>query len=100
MSAAGAKISWAGSRLSLPLTIAIRIYQWTIRPLIGSNCRFHPSCSEYAIEALEIHGVWRGALLAGWRILRCNPWAPGGWDPVPPCPHHHNGSLAKGSDTP
>ena len=61
----------------------VRAYQWTIRPLIGANCRFHPSCSEYAIEALRAHGAGRGSLLAGKRILRCNPWHPGGYDPVP-----------------
>jgi uncharacterized protein len=62
---------------------AVRAYQWTLRPLIGANCRFHPSCSEYAVEALRGHGAGRGALLAGKRILRCNPWHPGGYDPVP-----------------
>ncbi|MBX5452429.1 MAG: membrane protein insertion efficiency factor YidD [Acidobacteriia bacterium] len=61
----------------------VRLYQWTLRPLIGAHCRFHPSCSEYAIAALERHGAWRGALLAAWRVLRCNPWNAGGFDPVP-----------------
>lgn len=69
---------------ALLLGALVRIYQWTVRPLIGSNCRFHPSCSDYAIEALATHGAWRGSLLAGWRILRCNPWVAGGYDPVPP----------------
>ena len=68
---------------ALLLAGLVRIYQWTVRPLIGSNCRFHPSCSDYAIEALAIHGAWRGALLAGRRVLRCNPWVAGGYDPVP-----------------
>ena len=63
---------------------AVRAYQWTIRPIIGANCRFWPSCSEYAVEALRTHGAMRGAGLAGWRILRCNPWCEGGYDPVPP----------------
>ncbi len=62
----------------------VRAYQWTLRPLIGANCRFHPSCSDYAVEALRTYGAGRGALLAGRRILRCNPWHPGGFDPVPP----------------
>ena len=61
----------------------IRVYQWTIRPLTGSHCRFWPSCSEYAIDALRQHGAVRGGALAAWRILRCNPWHEGGWDPVP-----------------
>jgi uncharacterized protein len=61
----------------------IRTYQWTIRPFIGANCRFYPSCSEYAIEALRQHGAWRGSALAAKRILRCNPWHEGGYDPVP-----------------
>ncbi len=62
----------------------VRLYQWLLRPLIGGHCRYHPSCSAYAIEALQTHGPWRGGGLALWRILRCNPWMPGGIDPVPP----------------
>jgi uncharacterized protein len=62
---------------------AVRVYQWTIRPLIGANCRFWPSCSEYAVEALRVHGAARGTALAAKRILRCNPWNEGGFDPVP-----------------
>ena len=76
--------------MSVPAEIAVgavRAYQWTVRPLIGANCRFWPSCSDYAVEALRTHGVLRGAGLAGWRILRCNPWCDGGYDPVPPCGH-------------
>jgi putative membrane protein insertion efficiency factor len=66
------------------LTGAVRAYQWTIRPVIGAHCRFEPSCSHYAIEALGRHGALRGSALAAGRILRCNPWHPGGDDPVPP----------------
>jgi uncharacterized protein len=62
---------------------AVRVYQWTIRPFIGANCRFWPSCSEYAVEALTTHGAVRGTALAAKRILRCNPWHEGGVDPVP-----------------
>ena len=65
------------------LTGAVRTYQWTIRPLIGANCRFTPSCSEFAVEALAAHGALHGAVLAGRRVLRCNPWTEGGYDPVP-----------------
>jgi putative membrane protein insertion efficiency factor len=70
------------------LAAAVRVYQWTIRPLIGANCRFEPSCSDYAIQALASHGAWHGSLLAGRRILRCNPWVAGGADPVPACTHN------------
>ncbi|MCS6890974.1 MAG: membrane protein insertion efficiency factor YidD [Rhodovarius sp.] len=69
---------------TLVLTGAVRAYQYTLRPVIGAHCRFWPSCSEYAIEALHRHGPLRGAALSAWRILRCNPWNPGGVDPVPP----------------
>ncbi len=65
------------------LTGAVRTYQWTLRPLIGPNCRFHPGCSEYAVEAIAAHGALRGTGLAARRILRCNPWNEGGYDPVP-----------------
>ena len=63
---------------------AVLAYQWTLRPVLGCNCRFHPSCSDYALEALRGHGAVRGAWLAARRVLRCNPWHPGGLDPVPP----------------
>jgi uncharacterized protein len=62
---------------------AVRTYQYTLRPFIGPQCRFEPTCSCYAIEALRQHGAARGAALAAWRVLRCNPWTPGGYDPVP-----------------
>jgi putative membrane protein insertion efficiency factor len=62
---------------------AVRAYQWTVRPVIGPHCRFWPSCSDYAIEALRTHGAARGAIMASKRILRCNPWHEGGVDPVP-----------------
>ena len=61
----------------------VRGYQWTVRPLIGANCRFHPGCSDYAVEALRTHGALRGGALSARRILRCNPWNEGGFDPVP-----------------
>lgn len=69
---------------------AIVTYQWTLRPFIGAHCRFHPSCSHYAIEAVTGHGALKGAGMATWRILRCNPWNAGGYDPVPqPRPGAH-----------
>jgi putative membrane protein insertion efficiency factor len=76
------------------LAVGVRAYQWTIRPVIGDNCRFEPSCSHYAIEALERHGALRGAILAGRRILRCNPWHEGGYDPVPPPKPCSQGRMA------
>ncbi|VXC71266.1 Putative membrane protein insertion efficiency factor [Pseudomonas sp. 9AZ] len=74
----------------------VRLYQYLISPLLGPRCRFHPSCSHYAIEALERHGARRGSWLAVRRLGRCHPWHPGGYDPVPlphtHCPreHHHD----------
>ena len=61
----------------------VRFYQYAISPLLGQNCRFFPSCSEYTREAIEKHGACRGMLLGAKRILRCHPWNPGGFDPVP-----------------
>ncbi|MBR5322918.1 MAG: membrane protein insertion efficiency factor YidD [Clostridia bacterium] len=62
----------------------IKIYQKYISPLKSKpSCRFYPTCSQYAIEALEIHGFFKGSILAIWRILRCNPFCRGGYDPVP-----------------
>jgi uncharacterized protein len=65
------------------LLALIRVYQYTLRPLLGANCRFYPSCSDYAREALEKHGAMKGVWLAVRRILRCHPYHPGGYDPVP-----------------
>lgn len=62
----------------------IRVYQYLISPLLGPRCRFYPSCSHYAVEALQRHGPLRGGWLAARRILRCHPLNPGGYDPVPP----------------
>ena len=63
--------------------ILIRLYQWTLSPMLGARCRFYPSCSCYAHEAIERHGALRGAWLAAKRVLRCHPFSPGGYDPVP-----------------
>lgn len=65
------------------LGAALRGYQWFLRPLLPPGCRFHPSCSEYAVEALARHGAWQGSWLAARRICRCGPWNAGGHDPVP-----------------
>jgi uncharacterized protein len=61
----------------------IRVYRYALSPMLGTNCRFTPSCSEYSLLALERHGLIRGGGLALRRIVRCNPWCHGGYDPVP-----------------
>lgn len=71
------------SLLALPLIGLVKCYRYAISPLLGRNCRFDPTCSEYAIEALSRHGAWRGSWLAAKRISHCHPWHPGGYDPVP-----------------
>lgn len=74
-----------GQRLILILPrILIRGYQLLISPLLGPRCRFHPSCSHFALEALDAHGPWRGSWLTLRRLGRCHPLNPGGYDPVPP----------------
>jgi putative membrane protein insertion efficiency factor len=62
----------------------IRAYQLFLAPIFGTGCRFQPSCSSYAMDAIECHGPLKGAWLGFWRILRCNPWGGSGFDPVPP----------------
>lgn len=61
----------------------IRLYQLAISPYLGSNCRYYPCCSRYALEAVEQHGAGKGSLLTVRRIARCHPWHEGGYDPVP-----------------
>jgi putative membrane protein insertion efficiency factor len=61
----------------------VRAYQVTLSPIFGGSCRFDPSCSHYAIEAIDRHGAWRGTRLAGARLLRCHPFGSAGYDPVP-----------------
>jgi putative membrane protein insertion efficiency factor len=65
------------------LKFLIRAYQLALSPLLGPRCRFYPSCSHYAIEAIESHGALRGSWLSAKRICRCHPFHPGGFDPVP-----------------
>jgi uncharacterized protein len=64
--------------------LALRAYKLTLSPFIGQHCRFHPTCSEYAAEALITHGPVRGGWLAARRVCRCHPWGAAGHDPVPP----------------
>jgi uncharacterized protein len=62
--------------------LPIRAYQRVLSPMLGSRCRYYPSCSEYAAQAIGRFGILRGLVLAGWRLLRCNPLSDGGFDPV------------------
>jgi uncharacterized protein len=62
------------------LVAPIRLYQRTLSPALPARCKYHPSCSEYAVQAVRRYGVVRGVVLAGWRLLRCNPWSHGGVD--------------------
>ena len=73
-----------GRLLALVLIAPIRLYQVTISPLLGDVCRYHPSCSRYAVEALRIHGPLKGLTLLTYRLVRCTPLTRGGLDPVPP----------------
>ncbi len=66
----------------LVVVAPIRAYQKLVSPLIAPRCRYYPSCSEYAVQAVSRFGILRGLVLAGWRLLRCNPWSPGGVDLV------------------
>jgi hypothetical protein len=65
------------------LVLVVRLYQLILSPFLGGRCRYEPSCSHYAIEALRIHGPLKGSALAGKRIARCHPWGGFGYDPVP-----------------
>jgi uncharacterized protein len=72
------------SPLARMLTLAVRGYQLVLSPLLGPRCRFYPSCSAYAVQAISRHGAIRGSWLAARRLLHCHPWNPGGVDHVPP----------------
>ncbi|NLG07834.1 MAG: membrane protein insertion efficiency factor YidD [Deinococcales bacterium] len=83
----------------------LRIYQRYLSPLKGApSCRFHPTCSAYAIEAIETHGVLKGGWMGLLRVLRCHPFHPGGYDPVPPRGHgrrharHHDPQASQSAD--
>ena len=68
--------------LTWPLRLLIRLYQYTLSPLLGPRCRFYPSCSNYALQALELHGLFKGSWLTLRRLARCHPWHEGGVDHV------------------
>lgn len=68
------------------LQALVRVYQIALSPLLGSNCRHQPTCSNYALEALEVWGAWKGVWLICKRVAKCHPWGTSGHDPVPPRP--------------
>ncbi|WP_082221425.1 membrane protein insertion efficiency factor YidD [Herbaspirillum chlorophenolicum] len=72
--------------MKTPLLLLLRAYKLGVSPFLGQNCRFYPSCSDYAAEAVRLHGALKGSLLAGKRLCKCHPWHPGGLDPVPGSP--------------
>lgn len=80
------------TRLSL---VAVRAYQVCVSPWLAPSCRFHPTCSEYAAQAIVSFGWWRGMRLAIGRIARCHPWHPGGYDPIPECTGEAGGAATK-----
>jgi putative membrane protein insertion efficiency factor len=69
--------------LAWPFIFLIRIYQWTLSPLVGRQCRFTPTCSRYGVEALKKYGLFKGGYLTARRLMRCHPWGGHGYDPVP-----------------
>lgn len=74
---------WLGWPIRSLLLALIWVYRHTISPILPPTCRYHPSCSAYGFQALQVHGAAKGSVLAAWRVLRCNPFTPGGLDPVP-----------------
>ena len=78
------------------LLFLLRAYQLVISPMLGQNCRFYPSCSHYAMEALRVHGAAKGSLLAAKRVCRCHPWNEGGVDQVPPADGKPSSTTACG----
>ncbi|MCC5991298.1 MAG: membrane protein insertion efficiency factor YidD [Rhodobacteraceae bacterium] len=84
--------------LAWVLSLPVRLYRVVFSPWVGHNCRYQPTCSAYALEALERHGAIRGAWLAARRIGRCHPWGSSGYDPVPGADPAHDACKPKGHD--
>ena len=84
----------AGTRAARVLTVPIVAYRRWISPALPPRCRFHPSCSAYAEEAIARHGALTGLRLAIWRVLRCHPFHPGGYDPVPPVRNRRSAEVS------
>lgn len=87
-------IFWPVNQLfRLLFIVLVRVYQYGISPLTPASCRYTPTCSTYAVQAIQLHGPWRGGWLALKRIASCHPWGGSGYDPVPgseePCCKHH-----------
>jgi putative membrane protein insertion efficiency factor len=78
------------------VTAPIRLYQRFVSPAVAPRCKYEPSCSRYAVQAIERYGILRGLVLAAWRLLRCNPWSHGGYDPV----EHQRLFAPRGSASP
>lgn len=77
-------VRWISAGITFLLIIPVKLYQWLISPMLPGTCRYVPTCSSYAIEALKVHGPVKGLLMGTRRILSCHPWGGHGHDPVPP----------------
>lgn len=78
----GASVAWPRSALHSFVRAPIVLYQRVLSPALPRRCKYEPTCSRYALQAIERYGIPRGTVLAAWRLLRCNPWSHGGYDPV------------------
>jgi uncharacterized protein len=84
---------------TIVLKTPIKVYQYIISPYLPANCRYHPTCSAYALESLQLHGPVKGLWLTLRRLGRCHPWGGHGYDPVPPLKHNHHQCGAASSDS-
>lgn len=93
-------VDLASRGVNAVLIFLIRAYQSVHVAFFRGSCRFHPTCSHYALEALSLHGPLRGSLLTTWRVLRCQPFCRGGFDPVPEPKNPHAGTAPSPADAP